>query len=60
MIKNFETKYAKLIREAEQGPRTMLSSVESRGGYLCQELPVVTSKEEIQCADDAFIVNYCL
>ena len=30
MIKDFEKKYEKLLREAEKGPLVMLSSVESR------------------------------
>jgi hypothetical protein len=60
MIENFEKRYEKLLQKADEGEIVMLPSVEGRGGYLCQALPVVTSKEDISCADNAFIVNYCL
>lgn len=60
MIKNFEERYEKLLKEAEKGPIVMLPSVESRGGYIFQAQPVITSKTEIDCAEDAFIENYCL
>jgi len=60
MIKDFEVRYEKLLKEAEKGPIVMLPSVESRGGYLCQTQPIVTSKTEIKCAEGAFIENYCL
>lgn len=60
MIKNFEKRYEKLLEEAKRGPLQMLPSVENRGGYLCQNQPVVTVKEEIRCADNAFIEKYCL
>lgn len=60
MIKDFEKRYEKLLREAERGTIAMLPSVESRGGYLCQGQPIITSKEEIECAENAFIENYCL
>lgn len=60
MRRDFEEKYEKLLAEAEKGPLVMLSAVESRGGYLCKTQPVVTSKEKIQCAEGAFIEQYCL
>ena len=60
MIKDFEKRYEKLLAEAEKGPLVMLPAVESRGGYLCKAQPIVTSKEEIKCAEGAFIEHYCL
>lgn len=60
MIEDFEKRYEKLLAEAEKGPFAMLSAVESRGGYLCKTQPVVTSREEIKCAEGAFIEQYCL
>ena len=60
MIKDFEKKYEKLLRDAEKGPLVMLSSVESRGGYLCNDQPIVTSKDEVKCEEGAFIEHYCL
>lgn len=60
MIKDFEKKYEKLLAEAEKGPLVMLSAVESRGGYLCKDQPIVTSKDDVTCADGAFIEQYCL
>lgn len=49
-----------ILAEAEKGPLVMLSTVESRGGYLCKDQPIVTSKNEVTCADGAFIEQYCL
>lgn len=60
MINNFEQRYARLLEEAKKGPFQMLPSVESRGGYLWETQPVVVSKEEIECAEGAFIETYCL
>ena len=60
MIKDFEKRYEKLLKAAEEGPIVMLPSVESRGGYLCQAQPAITSKAEIDCVEGAFIEKYCL
>lgn len=60
MIKGFEKRYEKLLEEAKKGTLLMLPSVENKGGYLCQNHPVMTVKKEIQCADNAFIEKYCL
>ncbi len=60
MIENFEQKYARLLEEARKKPFQMLPSVERRGGYLWETQPVVVSKEEIKCAEGAFIEQYCL
>lgn len=60
MIKDFEKRYEKLLAEAEKGPFVMLPAVESRGGYLCKSQPVVVSKDEITCAENEFIEQYCL
>ncbi len=60
MIKDFEKRYEKLLAEAEKGPLVMLPAVESRGGYLCKAQPVIISKDEIACVENAFIEQYCL
>ena len=60
MIENFDERYAKLLSGVQKESCVMLSSVESRGGYLCQPQEIVTSKDDLQCAEDAFIMRYCL
>lgn len=60
MIENFEERYAKLLSGVRKESCAMLLSAEDRGGYLCRSQDIAMSKNDIICAEDGFIVQYCL
>lgn len=60
MIENFEERYADLLKGIEDDPFVMLPSVESRGGYLCQQQAIDASEKDITNVKGPFIEKYCI